>query len=299
MASKYLLSSRQVQDKSMGEESSRWVGLIDKLRPHTDNKNGGEHSHTRNISTTFHDVDYRSDACSPTSLVESMSGEILALRERLESVESTKLEFVTLCSHLEDEMEKSHCVSHAEMEQMKMQNEALIEENTRLADEFQTLKRANARLVDDYSKRELEYLNHMNDTEKALRQTSIYYESKIIRQNAVIASLCNEIKRTSGMSHVICVDEVMLDNSKQVDPADIISDAFDISLNKVDDLIVAGRRVPLLEGQLREAEQTIALLRDEVKRLTDQRMVESDLNWLELQACGRSLHDKGISTTVL
>jgi len=289
MASKLLSSNRSAHERRPSEqESSRWVGLIEKLRCHN---NGDDRSHTRQVSHTFHDTELNSEALPPLSLVESMSGEIEALRQRLESVESTKLEFVTLCSHLEDEMEKSHCTSLTEIQHIKAQNEALLEENAKLTEDYQQLKRSNARLIDDYSKRELEYMNHMNDAEKSLRQTGLYYESKIHHQNALIASLCNEVKRLSNISGV----ESSLDTKiHECNAIEITQDALIPTLlltqKNVDKLIVDGARVPLMEKKLSEAERTIAQLRDELHKLVDQRHIDSDLSWLELQACGKSLH---------
>ena len=293
MASKLLMNTRQGHERRPSEESSRWVGIIDKLRSNSDWKSGEEHSHTRNVSITFHDTDFSSEASSPTSLVETLSGEIAVLRQQLESIESTKIEFVTRCSLLEDEIEKCQCISQTEIQQMKAQNESLLEENARLLEEYQQLKRSNARLIDDYSKRELEYMNHMNHTEKSLRQTGLYYESKIGHQSELIASLYNEVERLSALTGIRCIENNVEKNISD----DMTSDALIPTLvltqkgKDVDELIVAGARVPLLEKKLREAEKTIAQLKDEVQKLTDQRIMDSDLSWLEQQACGKSLHD--------
>jgi len=293
MANKLLMNSRPGQERRSSEESSRWVGLIDKLRSHSQ---GEDHSHARNVSFTFHDTELSSEAQSPLALVESMSGEIEALRQRLESVESTKLEFVTLCSHLEDEIEKSQCLSLTEIQQMKAQNQALLEENAKLTEEYQLLKRNNARLIDDYSKRELEYMNHMNDAEKSLRQTGLYYESKIHHQNALIASLCNEVKRLSALSGMESTMETKIgdESSMEMTTQDALIPTLILTQQgqNVDKLIVDGARVPLLETKLSEAERTIAQLRDEVHKLVDQRHLDSDLSWLELQACGKAVHAK-------
>jgi len=301
-SSKVLMSARQSQERRNSEESSRWIGIIDKLRSHSEWKNGEENSHPRHVSINFHDTDFSSEATSPTSLVEAMSGELECLRQRLESVETTKLEFVTLCSHLEDEIEKSQCLSLTEIQQMRVQNQALLEENTRLAEEYQQLKRSNARLIDDYSKRELEYMNHMNQAEKSLRQTGVYYESKISHQNELIASLYNEVKRLrslTGMTYTECMETKVDDASDMTNDTLIPTLVLSQPGQSTEELAVAGARVPLLEKKLSEAEQTIAQLRDEVQKLVDQRLMDSDLSWLELQACGKSLHDhKGISTTV-
>lgn len=294
------MSNRLGHERRPSEESSRWVGLIDKLRSHSDWKHGDDRSHSRHVSFTFHDTEFGSEAQSPLSLVESMSGEIESLRQRLQSVESTKLQFVARCSHLEDEIEKSQCLSLTEIQHMKDENQSLLEENAKIIEEYQQLKRSNARLIDDYSKRELEYMNHMNDAEKSLRQTGQYYESKIHRQNVLIASLCNEVKRLSAISGVDSMETKIDEHTLEITHDELIPTLILAQQGQnVDKLIVEGARVPLLEKKLSEAEKTIAHLRDELNKLVDQRHLDSDLSWLELQACGKSLHDhRGISTTV-
>jgi hypothetical protein len=237
-----------------GMDPSHWIGLMDKLRLQ-------KHS----SHSSFYDIDCSGDACSPTSLVETMSSEISALRERLESVESIKLEFVQFCTNLEDEIEKYRCSNHSKIQEIKVQNEALKEENSRLVEEYQQLKRIHSRYVDDYAKRELEYMNQMNDSEKLLQNTRTCYEAKIDHLNALISSLNHEKEMDcNGMSNL---------NSDHILRAD--ADLGDL----------AGHRVRLLEQKLVESEQMIANLREQVQKLIDQRNAESDLKWLEEHAC--------------